>query len=104
MTITKQTRCPVCGSQPKRSLDQNKAYWALVHEIAQLRPGGQEFSAESWHEYLKQRFLGAEDIPLPNGKVVQRARSTASLDKDEMADYITQVEVWANEHGVYRHE
>ena len=104
MNILKQ-RCPVCGSQPKRSLDQNKAYWALIHEVAEkLKPSGNFFSPESWHEYLKQRFLGAEDIPLPNGKVVQRARSTASLDKTEMADYLTQVEAWANEHGVYRDE
>lgn len=73
-----------------------------MHEIAdQLKPQGEAYSAETWHEYFKQRYLGAEEIKLPNGKTVQKARSTTDLDKAEMIDYLTKVEVWAASHGLY---
>lgn len=105
MTELKPSRCPVCGHVPKRSNESNKLYWAIIHQVAdQLKPQGKAYTAEGWHEYLKQRFLGAEDIPLPNGKVVQRARSTSSLDKLEMSAYISQVEAWATEHWVILNE
>jgi hypothetical protein len=94
-------RCPYCGHAPKRNLDQNAKYWALLHEIAdQLRPQGQQYSADTWHEYFKQRYLGADEVRLPNGKVVSRSRSTSDLDKDEMSVYITKIEAWATEKGV----
>ena len=94
-------RCPYCGHAPKRNLEQNRRYWALLHDIAdQLKPQGQQYSADTWHEYWKQRLLGAEEIKLPNGKVVSRSRSTSDLDKDEMSVYITQIEAWASEKGV----
>ena len=101
MAQSKITRCPTCGRRQTRSLPQNAAYWALLHEIAdRLKPQGKAYSAEQWAEYFKQRFLGAEDIPLPNGKVVVRSRSTADLDMDEFSDYLSQVTAWAAEHGV----
>lgn len=98
-------RCPTCGAAPKRNTEQNKAYWALLHDIAeQVQVQGKVYSAEQWAEYWKQRLLGAEEISLPNGKTVLRSRSTSSLDKDEFSDYMTKIEVFASERGVIRNE
>jgi hypothetical protein len=99
--MQKINKCPTCGRRQQRNHEQNRLYWAVLHQIAdQLKPQGQAYSSEQWHEYFKQRYLGAEDVSLPNGKVVVRTRSTTDLDVDEMTDYITRVEVWAVEHGI----
>lgn len=95
----------MCGAAPKRNTEQNRAYWALLHDIAeQVKPGGKEYSAEQFHEYFKQKLLGAVDVELPNGKVIQRSRSTSDLDKEEFSDYLTVIETFAAEMGVIRHE
>ena len=95
-------KCPTCGRKQRRSTEANRRYWALLHEISeQLKPMKQQYSSEVWHEYLKQHFLGADEIHLPNGKTMIRPLSSAELDKTEFADYMTQVEAWANEKGVF---
>lgn len=97
--------CKYCGAVAKRSNAQNKLYWALLHEIAdKLKPSNQTYSTDSWHLYFKQRFLGMDDTRLPNGKVIAQPVSTVNLDKAEMNDYITKVEKFAAEHGVYSHD
>ena len=62
------------------------------------------FSPETWHEYFKTRFLGADDMRLPNGKVLTIPKSTSDLDRGEFAEYSTQVEAWAADHGVWLDE
>lgn len=95
-------RCSKCGRTEHRSSGQNRLYWSLLHEIAdKVRPGGKGYSAEVWHELFKQKILGAEDVELPNGKVISRSRSTTSLDKAEMAEYVTKIEAWAAHRGIY---
>lgn len=94
-------RCPTCGQLPKRTIDQNKRYWALLHAIAdKLETADGKFSAETWHLYFKSRFIGMEEIRLPNRKIVQQPKSTTELDKSEFTDYMFNVEAWAVEHGV----
>ena len=99
------TRCPTCGRKYKRSTQANARYWLLLHLLSERLPvQGKTFSAETWHEYAKQRWIGCDDITLPNGKVVARGRSSAELDTAAFNDYMTQVEAWANEKGVYMDE
>jgi len=94
-------RCPVCGSRRQRSNEQNRLYWALLHEISEklVKKVG-EFSADSWHLYFKQRFLGQDEVRLPNGKIMQIPKSTADCSVDDMSTYYTRVEVWAAERGI----
>ena len=95
-------RCPTCGRRQRRSSDANRRYWALLHEISeQIKPMKQQYSSETWHEYFKTHFLGATEIELPNGKTLTRPHSTAELDKIEFTEYMTQVEAWAADKGVY---
>lgn len=94
------SRCPTCGARHKRSNEQNAKYWMLLNEISeQIKPQGKVYSSEVWATYFKERFLGCDEIVLPNGKVRNRPRSTTSLDVEEMSDYITRIEVWFIEHG-----
>jgi hypothetical protein len=96
------TRCPTCRRPVKRSPQANARYWLLLHLIAEsLRPGGAEYSADQWHAYMKSRFLGCDDVTLPNGKTLTIPRSSASLDRREFAEYMEQVEAWAAERGVF---
>lgn len=95
-------RCPTCGRREKRSNPANARYWLLLHTIAaKLRPGGHAYSAEQYHAYYKSRFLGCDDVALPNGKVLTIPRSTAQLESTEFGEYVTKVEADAAERGVY---
>ena len=99
--MTRLLRCPTCGRKHSRSTEQNKYYWSVLNEIAdQLKPNGHAYSAESFHLYFKQRFLGQDDIRLPNGKIFSQPKSTVDLDTTEMTEYITKVEEFATRYGV----
>lgn len=62
---------------------------------------GQRYSADTFHTYYKSRFLGADDVTLPNGKTLTIPRSSADLATDEFADYFDRVQADAAERGVY---
>jgi hypothetical protein len=95
-------RCPTCGRRERRSSQANARYWALLAKLADtLRPGGNAYSPATLHIYYKQRFLGCDDVSLPNGKTLTIPRSTANTDSPEFAEYVTQVEADAAERGVY---
>lgn len=84
-----------------RSSDQNRRYWAILAEIsAGIRPQGQEFAPMAWHEYFKERFIGCEEVKLPNGKTVTRILSSTDLDVMQFGEYMTQIEAWAAQHGL----
>lgn len=95
-------RCPTCGRKHKRSTESNRRYWLLIHMIAEkVKPEGQSYSAEVWHQYFKQRLIGADEVKLPNGKTHIIVKSSADLDTGEFTDYMSQVEAWAAERDVY---
>lgn len=98
----KTARCPTCHRRHKRSNPQNSRLWLLYHAIAEkLRPNGQEFGAEVWHEYFKSKYIGKTDIRLPNGKTKIIEASTAELDVAEFNAYMEAIEAWAAERGVW---
>lgn len=86
----------------KRSNEQNRRYWLLLHLISEkVKPAGESYSADTWHIYAKTRWIGADDVRLPNGKVVPMPRSSADLDVAEFNTYMEQIEAWAAERDVY---
>ena len=95
-------RCVTCGRKHRRSHPQNARYWMLLHEISDgVRPQGQSYSAEVWHHYMKLRYLGGDDVRLPNGKVITVPRSTAALDIGGFNEFMAAVEHWAGERDVW---
>jgi hypothetical protein len=98
----KPDRCPTCKRRMTRSPEANRRYWALLHVMAEkLKPLDHSYSADSWHTWAKSKWLGCDDVKLPSGKVLVIPRSTADLDTAAFNDYMTAVEVWANEKGAY---
>lgn len=86
----------------KRSSEQNRRYWAILHQIAEQLPAqldGVYHRPELFHEYFRTKFLGYDELDLDREKVLL-SRSTTSLSVGEFTDYMTQIEVWAAEHDV----
>lgn len=85
----------------KRSYEQNRRLWSLYNQIAeQVWLDGRRFSADMWHEYFKQQFIGCDERVLPNGEIQKIGLSTTQLNTQQMADYQTRIEAWAAEQGV----
>lgn len=98
-------RCPTCHRKRTRSNQANARLWLLYHLIAEkVRPEGQQHSAEVWHQYFKQRFLGMDEVTLPNKKVIQFPKSTSELDTAEFNEFMEKVEHWAMERDIYLDE
>lgn len=82
----------VTEHKSKRSGEQNKRYWSILNEIAdQSWVAGKQFSADAWHEHMKRKLIGTEDLP-GGGNI---GISTASLSVAEFCDYMTKVEAYA---------
>ena len=103
-------KCPTCGRSPKRSNESNRRYWLLINQISdevliddENDAGGRsiKYSAEIWHEYMKARFLGIEEVRLPNGQIYKRVKSSSECDTGEFSKYMESVESWAAKRGVY---
>lgn len=95
-------RCPTCHRKYKRSNEQNRRYWLLLHAMAdKLKPGGRIFSADTFHVWARSKWLGCTDHVLPNGRSLSIPKSTRDLDVAEFNEYMTEVEAWANDRGVF---
>lgn len=82
------------ASLKKRSKPQNRRYWGrgVLAQIAeQATVNGKLYSAETWHEFAKRKFLGV--IELPDGSVM--SKSTTGLTTAEFSEYCTQLEAYA---------
>lgn len=66
-----------------------------------LKTENGKYSADIWHEYCKSRYIGVEEIQLPSGEILKKPLSSAELDKEQFNIYMTQVEVFAAENGIY---
>lgn len=85
----------------KRSAEQNKRMWALLNEISEGLPvQGVTHSPEAWHLYFRQKFIGSEDLTLPNGKTIVQPISTTTLDVSAFSEYMTQIEAFAASRGL----
>jgi hypothetical protein len=102
MTISTGSRCPTCGRKHRRSNPANAKLWALLHEISdRVKPGGNSYSAEQWHTYFKSRYLGCDEVVLPNLKTLTIPRSSSALDVAEFGEYLDKIEAWAAERDVW---
>jgi hypothetical protein len=83
--------------QEKRRNQQNRRYWAVLHEISeQLNIS----DVEAWHEWCKRRFIGVKEVKLPDGEIINVGKSSTELTVKEFADYMTSIEAWAVDQGV----
>ncbi len=81
----------------KRSIEQNRRYWAALNEIAgQVRIDGRQHKPDTWHEFYKARFLPCETAWIC-GQLVSVPESTTTLTVREFAQYMTQIEAHATQ-------
>ncbi|BBP82444.1 hypothetical protein PHLH8_20860 [Pseudomonas sp. Pc102] len=84
----------------KRSIDQNKRYWALLRELSAIAwVDGKQYDDQVWHEQFRRWFIGCEETRLPSGEVELHGISTTTLTVQEFTDYMTRIEQWAAEQG-----
>lgn len=84
----------VTEHQSKRSVEQNRRYWALLNDVsANAWVQGKQYSSDAWHELFKRQFIGMDE--LPNGELA--GISTTKLNVGEFGDYMTKVECYAVE-------
>lgn len=106
--------CNVAITGAGRSLPQNALFHKWCEEIAAffVRMGKTHFATgapmdeKGMKRNLKQTFLGEEivrDINLKTGEITERSelRKTSELDKGQMHAFMTQVDKWALDHGIY---
>ncbi len=79
----------------KRTTPQNSLFHKWVHEIA-VATGN---DAHDVKEGLKQELLQPRTIAMGD-KLVEVRRSTAALNVDEMAAFMTRVQGWAGSEGI----
>lgn len=78
----------------KRTKTQNRRYWGggvLAQVAAQAVVNGKQYDAETWHEFMKRKFIGVTE--LPDGSVV--GKSSTDLTTAEFSEFCTQVEAYA---------
>lgn len=99
---TKRGRCPTCLRLHKRTLPQNNRYWLLLGALSsRIKPKGEVYTSEQWHQWAKDKWLPKTEVRMPNGKTKVIEPSTADLDVAEFGDYVTKLEAWAAERGVW---
>jgi len=82
----------VVEHKSKRSIDQNKRYWAILNAIeSQVWINGKKFSNDVWHEFFRRKFIGSEETP--DGH--QIGISTTTLSIVEFSEYMERIEVYA---------
>ena len=78
----------------KRTPKQNRRYWGkgVLAQIAdQAAPGGRLYSAETWHQLFKRKFIGV--IELPDGGI--EGMSSKDLNTAEFCEFCDKVEAFA---------
>jgi hypothetical protein len=86
--------------KPKRSLEQNRLYWAILSDISEQVVPGKAYEPSVWHEYLRGLFLNERMMELPDGSVKLLEPSTSELRLDEFSEYVEKVIHWASQHEV----
>ena len=100
-TRFRSDRCPTCGRRRKRSNPQNALYWALLQQMADQKWNGAQHSRTAFHLYFRGKYLGCDDVKLPNGTTMTIPKSTADLDVAEFGDYFDKVQADCAERGIY---
>lgn len=84
-----------------RSLDQNSKMWAMLSDIARAKPNGRTMTADRWKMVMMQACghavqfeIGLDGAPFPIGY------KTSKLTKLEMADLITFIQQFGDDHKV----
>jgi hypothetical protein len=85
---------------PKRSLDSNRYYWAVLGDISEQVVLGKAYEPSIWHEYLRALFLPERMVELPDGSLKMLEPSTSELNQSSFSEYVEKVVMWALQNDV----
>ena len=85
---------------PKRSLDSNRYYWAVLGDISEQVVPGKAYEPSIWHEYLRALFLPERMVELPDGSIKMLEPSTSELNQATFSEYTEKVIKWALQNDV----
>jgi len=86
----------VAEYKARRNGAQNALLHAMLTQIAEgVHPDGRTFGVEEWKELVRRKFIGTEEVDLPDGTRTVRGLSTTTLSVGQFADLIDQVSAWA---------
>ncbi|AOY90542.1 hypothetical protein BKK79_00895 [Cupriavidus sp. USMAA2-4] len=78
---------------------QVRHYWAAVIEpiAEQVWLEGRQYSARAWHQHMKERFLPAREMRMPDGSIkqVQPSIARGEISIAAMTEYMTKVSAYA---------
>ena len=86
-----------------RTIDQNAKFHAMLRDIAnQVQWAGQWWDERDWKHLVLGAAHGQDVVPNPfgHGLVVMNKRRSSHLEVPDMADLITQLQVFGDENGV----
>jgi hypothetical protein len=79
-----------------RSNDQNRLFHAILKGIAeQAVIDGKQYEQDVWKEIIRCKFIGTEEINLPDGLRIERGISTKTLSVGDFSNLIEIVRAWA---------
>ena len=83
-------------NRDKRTDEQNRLFHALLNEISEHAwVNGNQYSPDVWKEMIRRRFIGTEELSLPDGTRIERGLSTTTLSIEEFSKLIDVVSAWA---------
>lgn len=96
-TSRKPLRIIVTQDERARTLPQNRRYFGFVlKSIAdQAWVEGKQHRHEVWHEFFAEMYCPRMEVTLPNGRILNRRKSTTEMTVGEFSDYVLQVEAYA---------
>lgn len=98
--------CPCCGRPEKLSDPQRDRYFAMIGNLLQ-HPKLAHLSKRQLDLYFRDKFLGGEEITLPNGKTIyepHRLNRKKGPDIPTMSEYMDKITAWCAEVGVWEVE
>lgn len=82
----------------KRSDEQNAKFHAMLRDLSeQAWVDGKQYSQETWKEWIRRKFIGTEEVFLPDGTMIERGLSTTQLTVSEFSELIERVMQYAAE-------
>jgi hypothetical protein len=85
---------------PKRSLDSNRYYWAVLGDISEQVVPGKAYEPSVYHEYFRTLFLPERMVELPDGSLKMLEPSTSELNQSSFSEYVEKVVMWALQNDV----
>lgn len=83
-----------------RTLSQSNLMWMWMTELADyFTARGFPLNKDDAHDLMRHKFLGYSEKKIGNTEIRPQLRSTTSLDKGEMTEYLERIDAWAVEHG-----